>query len=548
MNDVTPDNTEQAADRRRAAPPAQSYRLFRVYNVYRIVISLVLAGLLFVDPVQLDQPMRLPAPYQAGVLAYLALNIVIGLLLAQGFRPGQRHITISVLLDILAIHFFLAASSGITNGLANLIIISVAAGNILTPSRMGIFYAALAAICSLAVASWGVVAMNENMDNIVRAGSLGILYFGAALILQSVTRRMQRSEELADYRARSIVELEKINEQIIQRMRTGIVVTDQDGRIRLANGAAEELLFGLTGNEGHHSRVLPIALLEGLTAWKENPRKRTEPCQIQPTSPMIQASFTRLDEENSDLILVFIEDLSKVTQQAQQMKLASLGRLTASIAHEVRNPLGAISHAAQLMQESGDISEADQRMLDIVQRHSRRVNGIIENVLDLSRRRQADAELVDLPRWLEDFIQDYQQARGHQDGEPARIDLETVSTIPAARFDRSQIEQVLTNLGDNGLRYSQEQTGSPRLTLRVGATADGERAYIDIQDYGPGISEENRASVFEPFFTTDKSGTGLGLYLARELCETNQAHLALLKQDGPGCCFRITFAPSGRLI
>lgn len=548
MNDVTPDNTDQPAERRQPAPPAQSHRLFRVYNVYRIVISLVLAGLLFVDPVQLDQPMRLPFQYQSGVLAYLSLNVIIGLLLMRGFHPSQRHITLSLLMDILVMHFLLAASSGITNGLANLIIISVAAGNILTPSRMGIFYAALAAICSLAIASWGAVVLDENVDNIVRAGSLGILYFGAALILQSVTRRMQRSEELADYRARSIVELEKINEQIIQRMRTGIVVTDQDGRIRLANGAAEELLFGLTGNEGHHSRVLPIALLEGLAAWKENPRKRPDPCQIQPTSPMIQASFTRLDEENSDLVLVFIEDLSKVTQQAQQMKLASLGRLTASIAHEVRNPLGAISHAAQLMRESSDIGEADQRMLDIIQRHSRRVNGIIENVLDLSRRRQADAELVDLPQWLEDFTRDYQQARGYRDGEPARLEVETLSMVPAARFDRSQIEQVLTNLCDNGLRYSLEQTGSPRLTLRIGATADGERAYIDIQDYGPGIAEENRTSVFEPFFTTDKSGTGLGLYLARELCETNQAHLALLKQDGPGCCFRITFAPSGRLI
>lgn len=548
MNDATPDNTTSRAERRRPAPPAQTHKLFRVYNVYRIVISLVLASLLFVDPAQLDQPMRLPLQYQSGVLAYLALNIIIGLLLAQGFRPSQRHITLSLLFDILAIHFFLLSSSGITNGLANLIIITVAAGNILTPSRMGIFYAALAAICSLATAGWGVVMLGESVDNIVRAGSLGILYFGAALILQSVTRRMQRSEELADYRARSIVELEKINEQIIQRMRTGIVVTDQDGRIRLANGAAEELLFGLTGKHGHQSRVLPIALLEGLAAWKENPRQRPEPCQIQSASPMIQASFTRLDEDNSDLILIFIEDLSKVTQQAQQMKLASLGRLTASIAHEVRNPLGAISHAAQLMQESSDMAEADQRMLEIVQRHSRRVNSIIENVLDLSRRRQADAELIDLARWLEAFVVDYQQTDITQEVGRHHIELDIAPQLPQARFDPSQIEQVLTNLCDNGLRYSEKATGERRLTLRAGATADGERAYIDIQDYGPGIPEENRSSIFEPFFTTDKSGTGLGLYLARELCETNQAHLALLRQDGPGCCFRITFAPSGRLI
>lgn len=548
MTDLPEPIAAQQALHPRGSLEPQGKRLFRIYNHYRIVISLVLAALLFVDPAQLDQPMRMPAYYQGGVLSYLAINIFIGLLLVRGKLPSNRNITLSVLIDILLMHFLLVTSTGITNGLANLIIISVAAGNILTPSRMGIFYAALAAICSLSIASWATLVLGDSVDNVVRAGSLGVLYFGAALILQSVTRRMQRSEALADSRARSIIELEKINEQIIQRMRTGIVVTDQHGHIRLANGAAEELLFGLTGQQGHHSRVLPVALLEGLAAWKEDPRKRPEPCQIQPTSPMIQASFTKLDEDNSDLVLVFIEDLSKVTQQAQQLKLASLGRLTAGIAHEVRNPLGAISHAAQLMQESGEVAEADHRMLEIIQHHSRRVNGIIENVLDLSRRKQAQAELVDLGRWLVTFVDDYQQGSNHQTGGTLRIDLQLPDGLPRARFDISQMEQVLTNLCDNGARYSQQQTGEARLIIRAGATADGERAYVDIEDFGPGIEPAHHTSVFEPFFTTDKSGTGLGLYLARELCEANQAHLALLNKTDSGCCFRITFAPSGRLI
>ncbi len=547
MSDLSAAAARQARPNRSGGASAQSQRLFRVYNLYRIVISLVLTGLLFVDPTQLSQPPGLVEYYQAGVLGYLILNSAIGLMLVGGINPGQRHITLSVLLDILFIHFLLFTGSGITNGLANLIIISVAAGNILTPGRMGFFYAALAAICSLSVAGWGVLVYGENVDLIVRAGSLGILYFGAALILQSVTRRMWRSEALADSRARSIIELEKINEQIIQRMRTGIVVTDQDGRIRLANGAAEELLFGSPGTQNLQGRVLPLALLDGLARWKQDPRRRPRPCQIQPASPLIQASFTRLDEENSDLILVFIEDLSKVTQQAQQLKLASLGRLTASIAHEIRNPLGAISHAAQLLGESGDVPEADQRMLEIIQRHSVRVNGIIENVLDLSRRRPANAQLVDPAQWLTEFVRDYQQSTGHHSEAP-QITLELDPDLPSARFDKSQIEQVLTNLCDNGLRYSKQHTGVPTLTLRAGPTLDGERVYVDVADQGPGIAEEHRNLVFEPFFTTDKSGTGLGLYLARELCETNQAHLALLKDHNEGSCFRITFAPSGRLI
>lgn len=527
----------------------QTLKLFRVYNLYRIVISLVLAGLLFIDPSHLDQPMRMPAYYRAAIIGYLGLNILIGLLLIRGGRPARQTITLSVLVDILVMHLLLMFSTGITNGTANLIIISVAAGNILTPSRMGIFYAALAAIGSLSLASWDVLMLGESPDDIVRAGSLGVLYFGAALILQSITRRMQRSEALADSRARSIIELEKINQQIIQRMRTGIVVTDMDGHIRLANAAAEELLFGHTSQGGrHHSRILPVALLEGLTTWKSDPIKRNTPLQVSATAPMIQASFTRLDEDNSDLILIFIEDLSKVTQQAQQMKLASLGRLTAGIAHEIRNPLGAISHAAQLMQESEEIRDADQRMLEIIQRHSGRVNGIIENILDLSRRREASTERVELGPWLATFVNDYRQTISQSRGVTPDIELKVSGALPSARFDISQIEQVLSNLCDNGIRYSYQHCGEPRLTLRAGASPDGERAFIDVQDYGPGIPENQRESVFEPFFTTDKSGTGLGLYLARELCEANQAHLALLEDTGEGCCFRITFAPAGRLI
>ncbi len=532
-------------------PPAkyQQARLFRIYNHYRVVISLLLVALLFVDPFTADTRFRWLDYYQAGVVSYLALNGFIALLLLAGFQPRQRHITLSILADILVMHGLLLASSGITNGLANLVIVAVAAGNILTPTRMGTFYAALAAICSLGISGWAVITINESADDIVRAGSLGILYFATAVILQGITRRMIRSEALASSRARSIAELEQINQQIIQRMRTGILVLDRHGYIRLANAAAEELLFGAAshqaGESGHH-RELPPPLKRGLELWLRTPGRRIEPFQPSNTSPLLQASLTQLDQDQGDLILVFIEDMSKVTQQAQQMKLASLGRLTAGIAHEIRNPLGAISHAAQLMEESPNLDKGDQQMLDIIRRHSRRVNGIIENVLDLSRRRAADTELVDVASWLEEFRQDFLQTL--DDDTPVQIELFCDDAIPAARFDKSQVEQVLVNLCDNGLRYSKQHSGQNRIQLAAGTSADGERAFVDVKDFGPGIAPEHRNSVFEPFFTTDKSGTGLGLYLARELCEANQAHLSLVEDGEPGCRFRITFAHPGRMI
>lgn len=531
-------------------PGLQQANLFRIYNHYRVVISLVLMALLFVDPVNFDIRFRLLDYYQFGVVGYLALNSFIALIMLAGFQPAQRHITLSILLDILIMHGLLFTSTGITNGLANLVIVSVAAGNILNPSRMGTFYAALATICSLSISGWAVLTLGGPGDDIVRAGSLGILYFATAFILQNISRRMMRSEALASSRAQSIVELEQINQQIIQRMRTGILVLDRYGQIRLANAASEELLFGIPTDMGTpttRSRTLPQPLKSGLDAWLKNPEKRTEPFQSAPTSPLLQINFTPLDQERGDQILVFIEDMSKVTQQAQQMKLASLGRLTAGIAHEIRNPLGAISHAAQLMEESPDLNAGDMQMLDIIRRHSRRVNGIVENVLSLSRRKPANADLVDVGSWLKEFRADFLQTQ--ENAIPATVmTLNTVSTIPEARFDKSQIEQVLVNLCDNGLRYSHLHTNERRIELCAGATADGERAYVDVRDFGPGVAPGSSHLVFEPFYTTDKGGTGLGLYLARELCEANQAHLSLVEDDQPGCCFRITFAHPGRMI
>ncbi|MCS5563417.1 MAG: ATP-binding protein [Oleiphilaceae bacterium] len=527
----------------------QQVKLFRIYNHYRLVVSLILLALLFVDPVNFDSRFRFLDYYQAGVAGYLGLNAFIALIILAGFQPSRRHITLSILLDILVMHWLLLTSTGITNGLANLVIVSVAAGNILTPSRMGVFYAALAAICSLGISGWAVLALRHSGDDIVRAGSLGILYFAAAFLLQSISRRMRSSEALASSRAQSIAELEQINRQIIQRMRTGILVLDRHGQIRLANAAAEELLFGAHAHQPSQpdaQRTLPQVLKLGLEAWLNDPNRRTEPFQPFPTSPVLQANFTRLDQERGDHILVFIEDISKVTQQAQQMKLASLGRLTAGIAHEIRNPLGAISHAAQLMEESPSLDKADHQMLDIIRRHSRRVNTIVENVLDLSRRRAANADLIDLGEWLEQFRADFLQTQ--DDADTTFIDLVVDADTPPARFDQSQVEQVMVNLCDNGLRYSFQHTGERRIRVHAGATVDGERAYVDVRDFGPGIADEHHGSVFEPFFTTDKGGTGLGLYLARELCESNQAHLSLVRDGQPGCCFRITFAHPGRLI
>lgn len=519
----------------------QQGRLFRVYNHYRVAISLVLAALAVIEVDALQPQYRLESAYQGLVFAYLGLNFFIGLLLLAGSQPQKRHTTLSVLIDLFVLHGLLLFSSGITSGLANLIIISVAAGNILNPTRLGFFFAALAALGSLCLAGWESLNAGGGADEIVRAGFLGILYFGVAFLLQNITRRLIYSEALATEQAQSIVALERLNHQIIQRMRTGIIVADPSGAIKMANEAAGELLLG-ERRASQSLEQLPQPLKLRLESWFRQPSRRTEPFQAEVSTPNVQANFTRLDQDSGDLLLIFLEDTSKITQQAQQLKLASLGRLTAGIAHEIRNPLGAISHASQLLAESETLAEPDRRMTDIIQRHTLRVNTIIENVLELSRRKQANASIHNLQSWVAAQVQLYKQDCDRS----CHIELEATTRDPLARFDASQMEQVLTNLMDNGLRYSEQQTGSRTLKLTIGLAEDGERAYLDIRDQGPGISQTQQASIFEPFYTTEKGGTGLGLYLARELCEANQAQLVLVN-TGQGGCFRITFAHHQRM-
>ncbi|MFZ3203528.1 MAG: HAMP domain-containing sensor histidine kinase, partial [Pseudomonas sp.] len=234
---------------------------------------------------------------------------------------------------------------------------------------------------------------------------------------------------------------------------------------------------------------------------------------------------------------------SQIAQQAQQLKLASLGRLTAGIAHEIRNPLGAISHAAQLLQESEDLQGPDQRLAQIIQDHSRRMNLVIENVLQLSRRRQAEPQLLDLKYWLHRFASEFRGSAA-----PGQtLHLETQSGTVQTRMDPHQLTQVLTNLVQNGLRYSAHNHPQGQVWLKLFRDESSDLPVLEVLDDGPGVAPEQLQHIFEPFFTTDNKGNGLGLYIAREMCESNQARLDYKPREGGGSCFRITFAHPRKL-
>jgi len=256
------------------------------------------------------------------------------------------------------------------------------------------------------------------------------------------------------------------------------------------------------------------------------------------------ANFKRLPADERESILVFLDDNALMAQQVQQLKLASLGRLTASIAHEIRNPLGALSHAAQLLIESEHIHDQDRRLTEIIQQHSKRMNKVIETVLELSRRRQSEPQLVDLTLWVAQFIRDYKQTSPATDTIECELEKEGILT----RMDPNQLRQVLSNLCQNAFRYSGEPGSERTIWLKLYEDAGTGLPTLEIIDHGPGIDDRHLSQVFEPFYTTESAGTGLGLYISRELCESNQATLEYERLEPRGSCMRIVFAHPRRLV
>ena len=514
-------------------------RIMRLYHLYRVTVGLALVVLI---SSQMDKELLelAHAPlFRYGSWAYLALNILIGMLMQRPRHLAQ--VFVLALIDVLLLCALFYAAGGTPSGIGTLLVIAVAISNILLRGRIGLLIAAVAAIGMLLLTTY-LSLQRPASTQFVQAGALGALCFAAAIFLQGLTRRLQQSESLAKQRAVDVASLEALNSLILQRMRTGILVLDRQRKVLLANQGA----LGMLGHAALENRLLADCcpgLVQRLQQWQHNPTLRPQSLQAMADGPLLQPSFIPLQRGNEQHTLVFLDDISQITQQAQQLKLASLGRLTAGIAHEIRNPLGAISHAAQLLQESEALEDADRRLAQIIQDHSRRMNMVIENVLQLSRRRQAEPQLLDLRYWLHRFASEFRNS--------ARLDqslhLETISGTLQTRMDPHQLTQVLTNLVQNGLRYSAQSHQLGQVWLRLYRDSDSDLPVLEVLDDGPGVSAEQLQHIFEPFYTTDNKGTGLGLYISRELCESNQARLDYKPRAGGGSCFRITFAHPRKL-
>jgi len=518
----------------------RAWRPLHLLNLYRITLAALFVSAIFLKgnlPILGSHNASL---FQAISFIYLGIALITSFIIH--FRwLSFRTITYSlVILDILALTLIMRASGGIETGLGMLLVVAIAGNSLLLNNRAANLFAAIAAIAILAEQ---VFAQQDSglTANFTQAGILGAALFATAFLAHVLSRRARESEALAAQRGVDLANLAQLNQHVLQRMQSGIVVVDADQHIRLMNESAWYML-GLPslGNTQNKSlKFISPELAEQLIDWRRG--GLSEPRMFRPGGGNIELlpNMTALGSEARAGTLIFLEDTARMAQQAQQLKLASLGRLTASIAHEIRNPLGAISHAEQLLAEGNSNNAADKRLLEIIHTNTSRVNDIIENVLQLSRRDRSMPENLPLKDWLENFLHEFVQS---QDCDPLDISLHVEPDNCTVHMDATQLHQVLWNLCQNGLRHSLDYPGQPRLEVHGGIAGDSRRPFLDIIDHGPGVPPDAVSNIFEPFFTTESKGSGLGLYIARELCEGNQARLSYVAIPTGGACFRVEFA------
>ncbi len=506
------------------------------YALWRLLLAVLLIALafgpLFGEPAVLRRTLLL----QVCAVLYLAIALVGLWLSRRTAEPHRAAVIVAVISDVAVAVLAQHAAPFTANGIAFLLLVSVGAGAVLLPPRIALLLAATAAVALLLepLLAGGAIQAERSLFEAVL---LGVAYVGLAALAYLLAERLRQSQALAERRGEEAASLAQLNELIIRRMRTGVVAVDGHERIVLANAVARRLL-GREGQGVSEQRLSDWSpeLARLFRRWR-GAGGEEGPLTVSTRGGNVAVHFSAVNPE-SGLHALFLEDQSQLARRAQELTLSSLGRLSAGIAHEIRNPLAAISHAAQLLAESPTLSDGDRALLGIVLNQSQRMNGIVESVLQLARRGPAELKDLELARFARELIEEYGTLYDLA-GDELRVLTPEAEVV--VRADPDHLRQVVWNLIDNARRHGRHPGEPARITVTVREDEAG-RPVLEVRDRGPGIPAQIAARIFEPFFTTSEFGTGLGLYIASELCAASGAELTHVPVAAGGSCFRILFA------
>ncbi len=511
------------------AIPADFWRSLNYFNLYRL--SLV-AFIVFVasafDVNRLFGEFKGPL-FAMTVWIYAAVVLLSFIPLRMRWLPFSWQLAGLVCSDIAALTVLAHASGGIQGSVGLLLMVSMAVAGIISRGKITLFFAALASICALLEHAFAVLYDNAPVAQYVQVGLLCVSYFAVAGLAHKLAQYALDNQKLAQRRGRDLIGMAEANRLVMRDMQDGVLVVDEHDCIVQMNPSASRLMHAGEAQGQSLAQSFPL-LHEQYEQWKGSTQNVRTTLQLD-GGLQARLRFVGVEREAAKGAVIFLEDMQHVQAEAQQIKLAALGRLTANLAHEVRNPLSAISYATELLQEEpGDARQV--RLLQLIRDNTQRINRIVQDVMQLNRRDRATPETFDLSSFLAVLADEFNQA---ERVDPGVLLLQTEAGC-SVTFDRGHFRQVLWNLCRNGLYFGRHQPGS--LVLRS-ALVRG-RVTLEVEDDGPGITVENQSRLFEPFFTTAEQGTGLGLYIARELCEANDSWLEY-HAGRSGACFRITF-------
>ncbi|OXL20417.1 PAS domain-containing sensor histidine kinase [Psychrobacter sp. DAB_AL32B] len=557
-------------------PVPQLRKLGLIYSSYRFIVSLFFMLMVYIT-VRADGSPSLPSFLQQTVLSFYVLLslILLGLFYTVG-KHMRRQLAFGLALDVIILSLLLYTAGAPDLQLTMLYMVVVAASFMLLHGSQALIITLLAIIFVIYQQFFYAIANSMSLANLGNALLMSASFLAVGGLSWSISQRLVQLEKVAATHVKEVERLNVINQEVITQMANGVIVIDSQ-HVVLANLAAYQLLsipnhsslastdtainasnihknslntknnkplsdFQQQLNEQHlqlFDACLSIAAGQSRTFVYELPAVAN--------ASVIGKLRVEIIHLKDDSKLIILEDLRREQASAQQLKLASLGQLTASIAHEIRNPLAAISQASQLLIE--DVVESETRagatlahinsdplnsetannheLYKMIFSQTKRVNRIIEDVLKLSRQQTANQQSIVLADWMPIFLHNYFQ--GHD------VFLH-INTQPTISFDTHQLEQVLINLINNGLRYS--SYAHPHAFVEIEIYCADNDVIIDVLDEGMGVGADDLTHLFNPFFTTDKAGTGLGLYLSQAFCEANHARL-LYVPDYKKTCFRL---------
>ena len=510
-----------------------TWRTLSVLCAYRVVLAILVGGAFVFLNRFFNLGIVTPSAVVPTVVSYTIASLIL-LVPARMREPSLTlQVTAGILVDVVAIVMLMYASGGVRSGLGVILLVSLAAAGLITRGRLAFFHAAIAALAILLEQTFQMWRYDAGVQDFVQTGITSAAFFATAGLASTLARYARTSQEIAEERKIDLANLSQINELVIRDMQDGILVVDGNGRIRQSNPRALQLLGAMPAGRWPTISEYAPEIAGLLEAW----RRGSETTFMQLRTPRVtgelQVHFVPIGAGDPAPTVVFVEDVGRMRSQAQQMKLVALGRLTASIAHEIRNPLSSIGHAAELLEEDQGLSDTEMRLIEIIRGNVGRLDRIVQEILYLNRRDRSQPESIDAAAYLANFAKEFCATEKVADD---CLDVQ-VRTAQRLWFDRQHLDQVLWNIARNAWRHGRQRTGSIRILVSP-SVAPG-RLVIDVIDDGPGVTHETQAHLFEPFFTTEAHGTGLGLYIARELCEGNGARIEYLEGSG-GAHFRIT--------